>query len=101
MNHEIPRRDFLKGATAAAGVIALGIPTVATPLGSNPEVIEHGVTGFLADSEEEWIDYLSLLINDHKLRLQMAHAAATAAQKKYSLEGNTGKIIEAFQAAMN
>jgi hypothetical protein len=31
----------------------------------------------------------------------MAHAAATAAQKKYSLEGNTGKIIEAFQAAMN
>jgi glycosyltransferase involved in cell wall biosynthesis len=91
------RKFYMK----TAQYMALGIPTVATPLGSNPEVVEHGVTGFLADSEEDWIKYLSLLIKDHELRLQMAHAAATAAQKKYSLEGNTGKIIEAFQAAMN
>jgi glycosyltransferase involved in cell wall biosynthesis len=91
------RKFYMK----TAQYMALGIPTVATPLGSNPEVVEHGVTGFLADSEEEWIKYLSLLINDHELRLQMAQAAATAAQKKYSLEGNTGKIIGAFQAAMN
>lgn len=84
-----------------AQYMALGIPTVATPLGSNPEVIRHGVTGFLADSEKEWIEYLSLLINDHELRLRMSHASARAAQEKYSLESNTQKIIEAFQAALN
>ena len=101
----VPLPDFSwnkhKFIMKTAQYMALGIPPVATPLGSNPEVIQHGVTGFLADSEEEWVEYLSLLIKDHKLRLRMAHAAATAAQKKYSLEGNTGKIIEAFQAAMN
>jgi len=91
------RKFYMK----TAQYMALGIPTVATPLGSNPEVVEHGVTGFLADSEEEWIEYLGLLIKDHELRLQMAHAAAAAAKKKYSLEGNTGTIIKAFQAAMN
>ena len=97
LNEWNKRKFYMK----TAQYMALGIPTVATPLGSNPEVVEHGVTGFLADSEEEWIKYLSLLIKDHELRLRMAHAAATAAQKKYSLEGNTEKIIEAFQAAMN
>jgi glycosyltransferase involved in cell wall biosynthesis len=84
-----------------AQYMALGIPTVATPLGSNPEVIQHGVNGFLADSEDEWVDYLTLLIKDHELRLRMGHAAARAAQEKYSLESNTQKIIEAFRAALN
>jgi glycosyltransferase involved in cell wall biosynthesis len=55
----------------------------------------------LADSEAEWIEYLSLLIKDHELRRRMSHAAAQAAKEKYSLEGNTQKIIEAFQAALN
>ena len=91
------RKFYMK----TAQYMALGIPTVATPLGSNPEVIEHGVSGFLADSDEEWVEYLSLLIKDHALRARMSRVAATAAREKYSLEGNTGKIIEAFRAAQN
>jgi len=91
------RKFYMK----TAQYMALGIPPVATPLGSNPEVVEHGVTGFLADSQEEWVEYLSLLIKDHDLRLRMSHAAAKAAREKYSLEGNAGKIVEAFQAALN
>jgi glycosyltransferase involved in cell wall biosynthesis len=91
------RKFYMK----TAQYMALGIPTVATPLGSNPEVVQHGVTGFLADSDEEWVEYLSLLINDHDLRRRMSREAALTAQEKYSLEGNTGKIIEAFRAAMN
>ena len=91
------RKFYMK----TAQYMALGIPAVATPLGSNPEVIEHGVTGFLADSDEEWIEYLSRLIKDHDLRARMSRAAAAAAKEKYSLEGNTGKIIEAFKAAVD
>ena len=91
------RKFYMK----TAQYMALGIPTVATPLGSNPEVVQHGETGFLADSETEWIEFLSLLIKDHDLRLRMSRAAAAAAGKKYSLEGNKAKIIEAFRAALN
>ncbi len=97
LNEWNKRKFYMK----TAQYMALGIPPVATPLGSNPEVVEHGVTGFLADSQEEWVEYLSLLIKDHDLRLRMAHAAASAAKEKYSLEANAGKIIEAFQAAVN
>lgn len=91
------RKFYMK----TAQYMALGIPTVATPLGSNPEVIQHGVTGFLADSEDEWVEYLSRLIEDHDLRLRLSHEAARVAREKYSLESNTSKIIEAFRAAMN
>jgi glycosyltransferase involved in cell wall biosynthesis len=91
------RKFYMK----TAQYMALGIPTVATPLGSNPEVVQHGVTGFLADSEGEWVEYLKLLIKDHDLRRRMSYAAAAAAKEKYSLEGNTPKIIEAFQAAVS
>lgn len=90
------RKFYMK----TAQYMALGIPPVATPLGSNPEVIEHGVTGFIARSDDDWVKYLELLVKDHELRIRMSHAAAAAA-KKYSLEGNTAKIIEAFRAALN
>jgi len=97
LNEWNKRKFYMK----TAQYMALGIPTVATSLGSNPEVVQHGVTGFLADSEDEWIEYLSLLIKDHELRRRMSYAAAKAAKEKYSLEGNTEKIIDAFRAAMN
>ncbi|MDQ1728477.1 MAG: hypothetical protein QOD33_602 [Pyrinomonadaceae bacterium] len=83
-----------------AQYMALGIPTVATPLGSNPEVVQHGVTGFLANTDDEWVEYLGRLIQDEELRSRMSRAAAQTAQEKYSLQSNTPKIIAAFQAAL-
>lgn len=91
------RKFYMK----VAQYMALGIPPVCTPLGSNPEVIEHGVTGFLADSIDEWVTYLELLINDSPLRLEMSVNAAKVAQAKYSLSANAGKIIGAFREALN
>lgn len=90
------RKFYMKSAQ----YMALGIPPVCTPLGSNPEVIEHGVTGFLANTTGEWVDYLERLIRDPALRLEMSHNAARVAQEKYSLEGNEAKIVEAFRAAV-
>ena len=36
-----------------AEALAAGIPVIATPRGSLPELVEHGVTGFLGESDEE------------------------------------------------
>jgi len=44
-----------------AEALACGTPVLATKWGAVPEVVEHGVTGFLADTPEELADYLDRL----------------------------------------
>jgi glycosyltransferase involved in cell wall biosynthesis len=89
------RKFYMK----TAQYMALGIPPVCTPMGSNPEVIEHGRTGFLADTDAEWVEYLSLLVSDGRLRREMSRRAAQVARERFSLEANAPKVIEAFRAA--
>lgn len=83
-----------------AQYMALGIVPVGTPMASNPEVIRHGENGFLAATDEEWIEHLTMLVKDDKMRNKMSAQAACDAREKYSLEANTPKIIEAFKAAL-
>src|SRR4029453_17152655 len=46
------------GATAAIEALACGTPVVGTRRGALPEIIEHGVNGFLADDEAEVARYM-------------------------------------------
>ncbi|MCW5959743.1 MAG: glycosyltransferase [Pyrinomonadaceae bacterium] len=84
-----------------AQYMALGIVPVGTPMASNLEVIRHGVNGFLAANDAEWVEYLSLLSDDEKLRKQLSQTSADDAEKFYSLKANTGKIVEAFRNAVS
>lgn len=38
--------------------LACGTPVIAMNRGAMPEIIEHGVTGFLANNEDEFVDYM-------------------------------------------
>lgn len=46
------------GATAAIESLACGTPVIAMRRGAFASIVEHGVTGFLADDEREFADYL-------------------------------------------
>src|SRR6266850_8449975 len=85
------RKFYMK----TAQYMALGVPPVATSIGSNPEVVEHGVTGFLADTINEWVEYMELLVRDTARRRQMAARAAQVANEKFSLDANAEKIVAA------
>jgi glycosyltransferase involved in cell wall biosynthesis len=79
---------------------ALGIPAVCTPLGSNPEVVVHGTTGFLARDGGEWIAALSRLVEDRELRRRMSWAAAERAHGNFTLQAQADRIVEAFEGAL-
>lgn len=84
----------------SAQYMALGIVPVGTPVGSNPEAIRHGENGFLADTDDEWVEYISLLVRDRDLLNRLSAQAAQDAQEKYSLKANAPKVIEAFRASV-
>ncbi|MCW2992474.1 MAG: hypothetical protein JWM73_3068 [Solirubrobacterales bacterium] len=76
--------------------MALGIPAVCTPLGTNPQVVDHGETGFLAETLDDWRALLGRLIDEPELRRDMGRRAAEEAQRHYTLQANADKIVSAF-----
>lgn len=90
------RKFYLK----VAQYMALGIVPVGTPLGSNPEVIEHGLDGFLASTPGEWTTHLWTLIRDKVLRTTMAERAARKAQANFTLEAQASAVTDAFTSAL-
>ncbi|MEN4041078.1 MAG: glycosyltransferase family 4 protein [Anaerolineaceae bacterium] len=65
--------------------MALGIPAVASSVGVNQTIIQDEVNGFLASTEQEWIDKLTLLISEHLLRRQIGFEARKTVECHYSL----------------
>jgi glycosyltransferase involved in cell wall biosynthesis len=64
-----------KSAVKALEMTARGIPVVATDIEAYQGFITHGVNGFLAKTDHEWLRYLNELANDGSLRYRMAQDA--------------------------
>jgi glycosyltransferase involved in cell wall biosynthesis len=58
---------------------------VCSNVGVNREVINHGKNGFLADSEEEWLNSLKNLIDNTKLRTELGLRARETVVNNYSM----------------
>jgi glycosyltransferase involved in cell wall biosynthesis len=76
--------------------MAMGIPTVASPVGINREMIRHGQTGFLAADGEAWIRALDTLLLDRALRLRLGEAARADALARYSLDHYAPAFVDAL-----
>jgi glycosyltransferase involved in cell wall biosynthesis len=66
--------------------MACGLPTVASPVGANSSVIVDGLTGFLADTDDAWVDKLKLLLSDAALRKKMGNAGRERVEAYYCLQ---------------
>src|SRR5262249_9621245 len=47
------------GATVVVEAFAAGTPVIGMRRGALPELVEHGVTGYLADDEDEFAHYMA------------------------------------------
>ena len=66
----LPDDQWSKGKCGFKGLqyMALGIPSVMSPVGVNNDIIEHGINGFLPKDDTEWLAILSKLIESKDLR---------------------------------
>jgi trehalose synthase len=71
----------------------LGIPTVATDIGTIHRIICNGENGFLVSSREEWKKVIISLIKDQYLREKMGKKASQTVEDLYSVNANKGKYL--------
>jgi len=90
-----------KSGLKAIQYMSLGIPVVATSFGANLRVIENGVSGFLVDSQNEWVEAIIKLIDDCDLRKKIGIAARQRVEKYFSLEANKDKYLGIFEEVYN
>lgn len=80
--------------------MALGIPTVCSPVGVNTDIIQDDRNGFLAGTEDEWVDKLSRLIRSHELRQRLGQAGRATVEQKYSAITQTPRVYEIFKSVL-
>lgn len=78
--------------------MAVGIPVVASPVGANNDIIIDGFDGYLASSREDWIEKLSLLIEDGGLRQRLGLEGRRKVEERYSVAVNAPKLLAIIRA---
>jgi glycosyltransferase involved in cell wall biosynthesis len=79
--------------------MACGLPVVASPIGVNTEIVEHGINGFLAATDQEWVDALESLRTQPQLAKQMGEAGRAKVKEKYSLQVTGPQVAQALKKA--
>jgi glycosyltransferase involved in cell wall biosynthesis len=88
--YPLPDEQWVLGKSGlkALQYMALGVPTVATAIGTIFRIIQSGENGYLVHNKEEWIDTLSKLIKDQSLREALGRRAAQTVEEQYSINAN-------------
>jgi glycosyltransferase involved in cell wall biosynthesis len=99
----LPDDNWSKGKCGlkALQFMALGIPTVCSPVGVNTDIIQDDENGFLAGSEAEWIDKLRRLLRSAELRRRLGHAGRATVEQKYSAAIQAPRVYEIFKSVLH
>ncbi len=77
--------------------MACGRPVVASPVGANLKIVEHGVNGFLAATPSEWVRALTALREDRLLRERMGRAGRRRVETEFSLQVTAPRLVDLFR----
>ena len=94
----LPADEWSKGKCGfkALQYMALGIPPVASRVGTNSEIIEDNINGFLCSTKEEWLDSLQGLIDDESLCFAFGESARKKVIEHYSVSSNSSNFLSLF-----
>jgi len=96
----LPDDDFTrgKGGYKLLQYMAMGLPVVASPVEINREIVDDGENGFCADSLEDWVQNLSLLIEDAELRKRLGRAGRKKMEREFSLQNSSQQLLHILQS---
>jgi Glycosyltransferase len=80
--------------------MACGLPVIASPVGVNSRIVEHGVNGFLATTHQEWVKAIRALKENPELRTRMGAAGRKKVEREYSLTLAAAKLSSLLRSAV-
>jgi len=92
--------QWVKGKSGLKAIqyMAFGIPTVASDLGINSEIISHGKNGLLVKNDKDWFEALKKLVEEPELRKTLGLAARKKAVEKYSLSAIESEYLDILKS---
>lgn len=92
----LPDDQWSKGKCGlkALQYMALGVPTICSPVGVNSDIIQDGENGFLADGKAEWIEKLKRLLDSAELRRKLGAAGRRTVEEKYSAHVQAPRVFQ-------
>ncbi len=97
----LPDTEWARGKCAMKILqyMGVGVPSVGSDLGGNREVITDGVNGFLATSEDEWMEKILRLSHDQALARRLGGAGRERVLARYSAEVCAQRFAEVVRRA--
>jgi glycosyltransferase involved in cell wall biosynthesis len=77
--------------------LSLGLPAVASDVGVNGAIIQHGETGYLCRTDQEWYNALKVLIEEPTRRERFGESGKKFIDLNYSVESNTSNFLSLFE----
>ncbi|PWT91452.1 MAG: hypothetical protein C5B54_05240 [Acidobacteria bacterium] len=78
--------------------LSLEIPSIATAIGVNVDIVKDGFNSFTATNSQEWEEKLSILIQDSQLRRRMGEAGRQTVLEHYSLKSWAPRLAELYRS---
>lgn len=94
--YPLPDNEWAKAKTPFKTVqyMSVGIPVVASNVAGNKDIIQDGQNSFLCSNDKEWVNKLSLLIEDTGLRKRLGEAGRRTVEERFSLAVNMPKFLK-------
>lgn len=74
--------------------MAAGLPVISSDCGTNAEIVEDGINGYLVGTDQAWCDHIVTLANDETLRTRLGAAGRQKMLSSYSVEPIFGRMRE-------
>ena len=98
----LPDNEFCRGKCGlkALQCMAAARPVIASPVGVNTAIVQHGRNGFLASTTEEFVEALLQLASSPQLRAKLGAAAYETVRADYSATVGASKFAAVVRSVL-
>lgn len=94
----LPHDEWTKGKCGLKGLVymSMEIPAVMENVGVNGQIIQNGENGYIASNKAEWLNTLSVLIENKELRDKLGMVSRKFIQSNYSVDKYKNRFLSLF-----